>query len=207
MIKHKAHRIRKRNRCRAQFPDLCHLAMLGLTISICRSCWVVLGSVSTPCLAHSRNTFIANVLKNYHPHPFSRDQRGEGGFLWYPGEVVKWKKQPSQWLLPSFGSGDTWGRHDGKIHRWTLESNTKSSAPAPMFFCLFFYDWSHFFTVLATHHLVGLRGHRRVWDQMPTHILEDPVLPYFSGGRGISGAAQEIKHQVFNRKAIIYSVV
>lgn len=158
MIKHKAHRIRKRNRCRAQFPDLCHLAMLGLTISICRSCWVVLGSVSTPCLAHSRNTFIANVLKNYHPHPFSRDQRGEGGFLWYPGEVVKWKKQPSQWLLPSFGSGDTWGRHDGKIHRWTLESNTKSSAPAPMFFCLFFYDWSHFSTILATQPSCGTEG-------------------------------------------------
>lgn len=112
--------------------------MLGLTISICRSCWAVLGSVSTPCLAHSGNTFIANVLKYYHPHHFSRDQRGEGGFLCYPGEVIKWKKQPSQWLLPSFGSGDTWGRQDGKIHRWTLESNTKSSAPAPMLFCLFF---------------------------------------------------------------------
>ena len=38
MIKHKAHRIRKQNRRRAQFPHLCHLAMLGLTIFICRSC-------------------------------------------------------------------------------------------------------------------------------------------------------------------------
>lgn len=74
------------------------------------------------------------------------------------------------------------------------------------FVCFFMIDHTSL-PSLQPSHLVGLRGHQRVWDQMPAHILEDPVLPYFGDGRGISGAAQEIKHQVFNRKAIIYSVV